>query len=58
MSRYLVTCGAGFIGSRIVDRLVSQGEDVRIIEDFTTGKMENIEHNLSKLAAWFNVQIN
>lgn len=43
MSRYLVTGGAGFIGSNIVDHLVGAGEDVRVIENFATGRRENIE---------------
>ena len=42
MSRFLVTGGAGFIGSHIVDRLRARGEDVRILDDFSSGKRENI----------------
>ncbi|KAA3613271.1 MAG: SDR family oxidoreductase [Calditrichaeota bacterium] len=40
--RYLVTGGAGFIGSNLVERLVQNGENVRIIDNFSTGKEENI----------------
>ncbi len=47
--RYLVTGGAGFIGSHIVDRLVADGQEVRVLDNFFTGKMEHIEHNLSKI---------
>lgn len=41
---YLVTGGAGFIGSHIVTRLVSDGTRPRIIDDFSTGKEENLSH--------------
>lgn len=49
MSSYLVTGGAGFIGSHIVDRLVELGEDVRVLDNFFSGKIENIQHNLGKI---------
>jgi len=41
----LVTGGAGFIGSHLVDRLVSDGWKVRILDNFGSGRMENIEHH-------------
>ena len=41
--RYLVTGGAGFIGSHLVERLVQSGETVRIFDCFTTGRPENLE---------------
>ena len=40
--RYLVTGGAGFIGSHIADRLLDEGHRVRILDNFSTGKHENI----------------
>jgi len=40
--KVLVTGGAGFIASNLVDNLISQGHDVVIIDNLTTGKEENI----------------
>jgi len=41
----LVTGGAGFIGSHLVDRLVSEGWSVRIVDNFSSGRMGNVEHH-------------
>ena len=41
--RYLVTGGAGFIGSHIAESLLEQGHHVRVLDNFSTGKRENIE---------------
>jgi len=40
--KYLVTGGAGFIGSNLVRKLLEMNEDVRILDNFATGKRENI----------------
>ena len=40
---YLVTGGAGFIGSHIVERLVRDGHRVRVLDDFSSGKESNLE---------------
>jgi len=40
--RYLVTGGAGFIGSNIVDELVRRGQDVIVLDDLSAGKEENL----------------
>ena len=44
MASYLVTGGAGFIGSHIVEELVRRGETVRVADSFITGKRENLMH--------------
>lgn len=49
--KYVVTGGAGFIGSNLVDRLVKDGNEVHVIDNFLTGKKENcnpdaIYHNI------------
>jgi len=41
--RFLVTGGAGFIGSNLVEALLNRGENVIALDDLSTGKMENIE---------------
>jgi len=43
MARYLVTGGAGFIGSHIAEALLARGEQVRILDNFATGSRENLE---------------
>jgi UDP-glucose 4-epimerase len=42
VTRYLVTGGAGFIGSRLVDRLLDDGHDVTVLDDLSTGKLANL----------------
>lgn len=46
---YLVTGGAGFIGSHIVEELVKKGERVRVIDNLSTGKLENLKHLMDKI---------
>lgn len=43
--KYLVTGGAGFVGSHLVDELVLRGDSVIVLDDFSTGRRENISHH-------------
>lgn len=44
MARYLVTGGAGFIGSHLTEALRARGDDVRVVDNLSTGRLSNLAH--------------
>ena len=51
--KVLVTGGSSFIGSNLVDKLVALGVDVRVVDDLSSGKKENIAGHLKKRSVEF-----
>jgi len=49
MSKWLVTGGAGFIGSNIVDELVRRGEEAIVLDNFASGKRKNLAESIDKI---------
>lgn len=45
----LVTGGAGFIGSHLVDKLVDMGLAVRVVDNFSSGRMDNVRHHAGQI---------
>jgi len=45
--KVLVTGGASFIGSHLVDALIERGARVRVVDDLSSGKLENIQQHLA-----------
>jgi UDP-glucose 4-epimerase len=55
--RALVTGGAGFIGSHLVDTLLDRGDEVTVVDDLSTGRRENLTGALSRGAALHEADI-
>jgi UDP-glucose 4-epimerase len=53
----LVTGGAGFIGSNLVDALFARGDEVTVVDDLSTGKRENLEQAIANGATFAEVDI-
>jgi nucleoside-diphosphate-sugar epimerase len=51
MARYLVTGGAGFIGSHLVEALIADGHLVRVLDDLSSGRVENLPHGVDLITA-------
>jgi UDP-glucose 4-epimerase len=51
MARYLVTGGAGFIGSHLVEALIADGHLVRVLDDLSSGRVENLPHGVELITA-------
>jgi UDP-glucose 4-epimerase len=51
--RYLITGGAGFIGSHLTDALVSRGDEVLVLDDLSTGRVENLQASMQTGAVEF-----
>jgi UDP-glucose 4-epimerase len=58
--RVLITGGAGFIGSHLAEAFLSRGDEALILDDLSTGSMENIRHlkNVPKLHYWIDSVMN
>lgn len=56
MGRVLVTGGAGFIGSHLVDRLVARGEEVVVLDDLSLGRRAHLAH-LGDLIRWIEAPV-
>jgi UDP-glucose 4-epimerase len=48
--KFLLTGGAGFVGSHLLDQLVDRGDSVVVLDDFSTGRKENIAHHIQNKA--------
>jgi UDP-glucose 4-epimerase len=55
--RALVTGGAGFIGSNLVDALLSRGDEVTVVDDLSTGRRQNLDGALAAGAALLEMDI-
>ena len=57
MSKLLVTGGAGFIGSNLTEALLERGHSVKVLDNFATGKIENLLPLLEKSPDTLTLQV-
>ncbi len=57
MNRYLITGGAGFIGSHLADLLTADGHAVRILGNLFSGRLENLPEGVELIAGDVNRQM-
>ena len=57
MIKSIVTGGAGFIGSNLVDRLVQEGHKVIVLDNFVSGKKRNLSHHSKQNVKIINLDI-
>ena len=60
--KVLITGGAGFIGSHLADALLARGDSVLAIDNFSTGRRDNISdtlrsHNTQRVGSWTTLKI-
>jgi UDP-glucose 4-epimerase len=53
--RVLITGGAGFIGSHLAEALLDRGDDVAVLDDLSTGRLENIAHLMARPGFWYTI---
>src|SRR3954453_8960525 len=51
MTRYLITGGAGFVGSHLAESLVAEGHAVRVLDNFFSGRAENLPSGVELIRA-------
>ena len=56
--KILVTGGAGFIGSNLCEALIDRGDEVICLDNFSTGKIDNIQHLIKKAYCWIQSIVN
>ncbi|MEY2763399.1 MAG: hypothetical protein RLZZ43_1214, partial [Actinomycetota bacterium] len=56
--RVLVTGGAGYIGSHLVDRLVALGHEVTVLDDLSTGNLANLDQSRGQVRMVANTILN